>query len=628
MYVVKRGDRFWFRKIVPVDLVDVLGIAEIRRSLRTASAREARRKALDVLVRVEDVYEVLRSERPLRPARDVAMALLEQALATNEGTPASSETRDRLLREARGAMRRTGDRDVSVGRSGDPIGLGEIRTDDVVTANEALHLLRREGPRGEENRIAVSILEAVARMGQGRLPETAGGLKDLDEALGSLADVRSVESAFGGAAPFEALRAILSGLMPPPAPRLDDRSVKEMVASTLRDELARSEAERWSGMPLADAIARFVAEESSKRGGAKHQQDVPRRLASFLSCVGNKQIRDVSREDAKAFRDLLDRVPDRFVQRFKTYDLQEAIAANAKCKVPNRAIGNVTVDLKYLGPVRRLFEYLLREGLIGSNPFTDIRSRQQEKSSAKSKRLPLKTAHINGLFALTAKEPVLSATYWLPIIMLFSGARPGELAQLKVGDLREDYNGRPHLNVLCLEDTENEEPDIETVRKGPEETRTVKTLAGHRLVPVHPMLVRMGLLDLFERRRRASGLDKQLFQDVTANAYGHYSAAVTRRINRRLRSLGVENKRFVLYSLRHNFIDACHAAGMPEVARMKIVGHQMDGMGGVYGNPLPEAWESAWIEKVAYEGVELEPYLRLASKIPAPGARLSRQPMG
>lgn len=79
MYVVKRGDRRWFRKIVPVDLVEALGIAEIRRSLRTRSAREARRRALDVLVRVEDVYAVVRSERPLRPARDVALALLEQA---------------------------------------------------------------------------------------------------------------------------------------------------------------------------------------------------------------------------------------------------------------------------------------------------------------------------------------------------------------------------------------------------------------------------------------------------------------------------------------------------------------------------------------------------------------------
>lgn len=58
MYVVRRGDRWWFRQAIPVDLVDVLGIAEVRRSLRTRSVREARRRALEVLVRVEEVYAV------------------------------------------------------------------------------------------------------------------------------------------------------------------------------------------------------------------------------------------------------------------------------------------------------------------------------------------------------------------------------------------------------------------------------------------------------------------------------------------------------------------------------------------------------------------------------------------
>lgn len=85
MYVVRRGDRWWFRKAVPVDLVDVLGIAEVRRSLHNGSAREARCRGLEVLVRVEDVYAVLRSQRPIRPARDVALAMLENALDLNPG---------------------------------------------------------------------------------------------------------------------------------------------------------------------------------------------------------------------------------------------------------------------------------------------------------------------------------------------------------------------------------------------------------------------------------------------------------------------------------------------------------------------------------------------------------------
>jgi hypothetical protein len=115
MYVVRRGDRWWFRKAIPVDLVDVLGIAEIRRSLRTSNVREARRRALEVLVRVEDVYAVLRSEKPLRPARDVALRLLEAALDTNVGSPAVADQKGRLLQEAANLLRGTGDGDTAVG---------------------------------------------------------------------------------------------------------------------------------------------------------------------------------------------------------------------------------------------------------------------------------------------------------------------------------------------------------------------------------------------------------------------------------------------------------------------------------------------------------------------------------
>lgn len=208
--------------------------------------------------------------------------------------------------------------------------------------------------------------------------------------------------------------------------------------------------------------------------------------------------------------------------------------------------------------------------------------------------------------------------------MLFGGARPGELAQLKVEDLREQFNGRPHLSVLCEDDDDDEEPDVEPAQKpAAKDLRRVKTEAGRRLIPIHPMLIRMGLLDLFHRRRREVGATGQLFKDVKPNAHGHYSAALTKRINRRLRALGITNKRFVLYSLRHNFIEACNASSMPLGTRNKIVGHQTEGMGGIYGNPLPEQWESDWIEKVTYEGLDLEPYLSLgaAGKVGTPGRK-------
>jgi integrase len=618
MYVVKRGDRWWFRKAVPVDLVDVLGIAEVRRSLHTGNAREARRRGLEVLVRVEDVYAVLRSERPIRPARDVALAMLERALDLTSGSPAMGALKADLIKDAHGILRRTGDSDASVGRRDFEPRQSGI---DAVEPGIALDLLRAEKPTGVENSIAVAILEAVARIGHRVLREVGAGVRALDEALGSLSEHRA-STAVTNSVPIqiESLRALLATTLerlhaapspsPAPAPAVDPQALYEMAAAGARTGLVQAEAERWSAMPLSEAIKRYVTEEVSKLPGIKHREDVPRRLQTFLRAVGDKPIREITPGDLKAYRNQLDLMPDRYAARFKTNDLAKAIELNAKRQHPYRRNGPITVNLKYLGPVRRLFDFLISEDFLGSNPAAKVHSAQKEVKGAKNKRHPLKVSQCNAFLACTAGYPLPSSTRWIPLIMLFAGARPNELAQLQVDDLRHDFNGRPHLNVLTLEDDDADAgPDAQKAKQQKEDKRLVKTAAGRRMIPIHPVLIEMGLLDLFERRRKTTGkTNALLFPDVKCDAYGHYGREVSRRLNRRLREIGITNQRISLYSLRHTFRDACIEAGMPDQARFKMMGHALKGMDGIYGAALLSPSESNWIDKAAYEGLDLGPY--------------------
>ncbi|MFZ0606948.1 MAG: DUF6538 domain-containing protein [Xanthobacteraceae bacterium] len=46
MYIYRRGGAWWFRKAVPVDLSETLGLQDVRHSLRTASKTVAGHKAL------------------------------------------------------------------------------------------------------------------------------------------------------------------------------------------------------------------------------------------------------------------------------------------------------------------------------------------------------------------------------------------------------------------------------------------------------------------------------------------------------------------------------------------------------------------------------------------------------
>jgi hypothetical protein len=71
MYLQWRNGVYWFRKATPLDLVEVLGRADVRCSLRTNRREVAKRRAGALLVALENVYAVLRSEDPLEPAKEL-----------------------------------------------------------------------------------------------------------------------------------------------------------------------------------------------------------------------------------------------------------------------------------------------------------------------------------------------------------------------------------------------------------------------------------------------------------------------------------------------------------------------------------------------------------------------------
>ncbi len=78
--------------------------------------------------------------------------------------------------------------------------------------------------------------------------------------------------------------------------------------------------------------------------------------------------------------------------------------------------------------------------------------------------------------------PSQTALYWFPLLMLMTGARPNELARLHTDDLHMRFNGRPHLNVLCLLDDNDEE--IDTAEK--EKTKVRSSWVTGSGKPRHP----------------------------------------------------------------------------------------------------------------------------------------------
>lgn len=612
MYLQRRNGIYWFRKAVPVNLVAVLGQAEIRVSLRTHRRDEAKRKASVMHVALETVYAVLRQDNPLGPAKALLGSFLQDFSAHTIAIGDADYITHHNLQHVADTL-------------GVPARLAPSG-ETLVDVDHIDPLLAREQPRGEANSTAVELLQLAMRIRRERgwsRTSRLNALMMLCQKVAAASDSVPLDTPHG----LQAIRTIIReevdragiGTTIHQAPSFDAASLKKIVADEVRAGITSAGHDRWSAEPLSVMIGKFLqaqypADRSQEKTankqrqvGSKHRGDVERRLAAFLAFLSDKPVREVMRDDLKGYRDILDRLPDRFELRLRTKDMRLAVEKNVARKVPFPTIGPITVNLKWLGPVYRLFDWLVLEEAIEKNPVDGVRSTQEAGEAANTKRLPLKPEQISKLFAITSAASPNSSLYWLPLLMLTTGARPNELAQLQPDDLDLTFNDRPHLNVLCLVDDDDDAADPAKTKDANGDTRRVKTAAGRRMIPVHRILIDAGFVSFVEERRNPSA--KRLFRELKPDQHGFWSSAITKRLNRIIRDkLNITNPKYSTYSLRHAFIDACRTANIEEGTRMKFVGHQLSGVHGIYGNPLVRSDESPLIDLVRFDGVNFGKY--------------------
>ncbi|MBW8077186.1 MAG: hypothetical protein GJU76_03720 [Gallionella sp.] len=115
----------------------------------------------------------------------------------------------------------------------------------------------------------------------------------------------------------------------------------------------------------------------------------------------------------------------------------------------------------------------------------------------------------------------------------------------------------------------------------------VLTGSSVRRVPVARELIELGLLRYVEWvRSRGSSV---FFPTLRKDWHGKLSGSLGKFFGRYLRALGIDDRRKVLYSLRHNMKDLLEAAGMRSKYVKRFLGHA-SGDGPVtdgYGSDVP-----------------------------------------
>jgi len=154
------------------------------------------------------------------------------------------------------------------------------------------------------------------------------------------------------------------------------------------------------------------------------------------------------------------------------------------------------------------------------------------------------------------KKSGRDAAYWVPLIALYSGARIGELAQLRTEDITT-VGGVPLLRITNSGDGQR-----------------VKTEASNRSIPIHSELVRLGLLEYVQAIKDA-GHDRlwpMLKADadrpglILSNWFGQYR-----------RSIGLTEKYPDFHSFRHLVRTRMSRAKIPDKVQDTITGHETQG---------------------------------------------------
>ncbi|WP_425640271.1 DUF6538 domain-containing protein [Agrobacterium radiobacter] len=595
-YLDRRGATYYARLDIPLDLVAHYGTTTRKKSLQTKDENEAKRRLWPVIESWRAEFDEVRSRRELTPE--------DKATAVWQHYEATLESYDRKQR----AMPTPEDQDAELQSLYRRIDLGEITSDDffgMINAYTDFELMLRA--RTDDANLRSRRLAALKRaLASGDNKLIASAAKDFVAKHKLLVDEGSDEyrelCVLMTRAEIEGLQRTLErdGGDFTGAPK--DPIVKP--ASGIAREAA---APGQTIMELFDIYARENPNQIKSDTLAQARRDV----GLFVDHVGSTF--PVHRIDKKAVREwkaLLLQYPVKATETrvFAGMKIAQIVKHNEIVKKPT--ISAPTVN-RHLSGFSAFCTWLTNHGYLSANPAADMFLKKSKEKTTK----PFTVDEMNILFtspfftgcqnddaprfwSKPGNVLIRDHRFWVPLIMLFSGARPAEIAQLGIDDVRED---RGHWIMHITTEGDGD--------------KSVKTAGSMRVVPVHPELVKLGLLKYHTTLKKLE--EKRLFPLAERNERGQMIATFSRDFPRYLTKIGLkEGRGLSLYSFRHGAADALRRAGFLDEQFGFILGHTSGTMTQRYGT-LPQGMLEQRVElinSIAYPGLLID-HLKVADGV-------------
>ena len=383
----------------------------------------------------------------------------------------------------------------------------------------------------------------------------------------------------------------------------------EPRSQIVQETKAKEAATAKAGETLLDLFELWSAEALDK--GEKRLDTIGQDrkiIQQFAAFVGhNRDIRSIMPLEVAEYRDTLRKLPPKWMssKALRNLDMRTAAAKARELELPQTAFTTIN---KHLSTISPLYSWLGSQprwaGLI--NPVGGL---FYAKVKGKNRRPSFKTASLNKIlqsplftgFRADDEEHLAGDLraddwrYWIPLVCMFTGARIGEIAQIRVGDVREERG------VWFIH-----------IRHEEEEGLTTKS-GKSRAAAVHPLLEQIGFLAFRKRQLERSGdnPDAPMFPELKPNNRGQISSKPSRWWRDYLSAIGLKSGADGMgaHSFRHTLADRLRdEAELMDHQIAVILGHSANTTTSGYGE-LPQGTVNmlkTWMDAIRFDGVNFD----------------------
>ncbi|MEZ5758272.1 MAG: site-specific integrase [Emcibacteraceae bacterium] len=333
--------------------------------------------------------------------------------------------------------------------------------------------------------------------------------------------------------------------------------------------------------------------------------DFERLYRWLLEWFGDEiSIHNIDMDDVRSFRDTLMSMPKNYSKnkRYKNLTLKEVIKKSTNYK--NVETQSIKTQKKYLSLTNAIFNWAVQDKHLDQSPFQGIKIQVLKTTPDTKGRQPFSKDEIikiltSPLFVgfksksrtyIEGRMKIQTEHYWAWLIGFMSGLRIKEICLLHSRDIVE------FENILCF-DVNNQHG------KG------VKTKSSIRKVPIHDQLIDLGLLKWIKKTTKGKP-NKLIFPNLIGAQLRDPSKKATSRLNRYKKNLGFPDTVKTFHSTRHSFADELRNQNVEEYSIKKLMGHSKADTTSNYGSGTSIGVLKSFIDN-SYNYVDFEPLKKM-----------------